>query len=293
MIGLSTKHCLICKRSNQTLYWHKDPDSGDLWVYCKGVCQRGYSLRQYCHLGDISLAEFLKGDFDIKEATPNELQVMKWPVKFVPLSDPRAQKGIDYVTSRGLNLDGDMYYDMDREGIVFPYYFLDHFCGAQIRFLKTRINKDGDEQKIDTLPGTRLGMLFGLWNQGPFITNVKAVGVCEGYFNAISLQQAFNIKYGGVVNNPWKFICTSGCNVTKHHQEVLQELMTQNIKVIGAYDADEAGREGIAKAAKYKCLTHFSTTLDDAQDWNDVLKKEGHEEVARRFLANLQKVQDV
>lgn len=291
MSGLSTKHCLICQRSNQTLYWHKDPETGDIWVYCKGVCQRGYSLRQYCHQGGISLPEFLKGDFDFKEATPNELQVMKWPVKFIPLSDPRAQKGVDYIQSRGLNLDGDMYYDVEREGIVFPYYFQDHFCGAQIRFLKTRINKDGDEQKIDTLPGTRLGMLFGLWNQGPFITDIKAVGVCEGYFNALSLQQAFNLKYGGITKNPWKFICTSGCNVTKYHQEVLQELIGLNIKVIGAYDADEAGREGIAKAIKSESITHYSTTLDDELDWNDVLKKEGHEAVAKRFLSNLQKVQ--
>lgn len=291
-MSFSTKKCLICKRPNDTLYWHKDPDSGDIWVYCKGVCQRGYSLRQYCHIGEVSLPEFLKGDFDFKEATPNELQVMKWPVKFIPLSDPRAEKGVKYVQNRGLNLDGDMYYDMEREGIVFPYYFQDHFCGAQIRFLQTRINKDGDDQKIDTLPGTRLGMLFGLWNQGRFLTNVKAIGVCEGYFNAISLQQAFNLKYGGVSNNPWKFICTSGCNVTKHHQEVLQELIGQNIKIIGAYDADEAGLEGIAKAVKYKCLTHYSTTCDNELDWNDVLKREGHEAVAQRFLANLKGIQN-
>jgi len=244
-------------------------------------------------MGEVSLPEFLKGDFEFKEATPNELQVMKWPVKFIPLSDPRAQKGVDYILGRGLNLDGDMYYDVEREGIVFPYYFQDHFCGAQIRFLETRLNKDGDEQKIDTLPGTRLGMLFGLWNQGPFITDVKAVGVCEGYFNALSLQQAFNLKYGGVAKNPWKFICTSGCNVTKHHQEVLQELRGQNIKVIAAYDADEAGREGIAKAAKFECITHYATTCDDEMDWNDVLKKEGHKEVAQRFLSNLQKVGNV
>jgi DNA primase len=184
-----------------------------------------------------------------------------------------------------------MYYDIEREGIVFPYYFLDHFCGAQIRFLNPKTNHEGEIQKIDTLPGTRLGMLFGLWNQGRFITNVRAVGVCEGYFNALALQQAFNIKYGGVVNNPWKFICTSGCNVTKHHQEVLQELSQQNIKVIGAYDADEPGREGLSKMVKYKCITHYSSTLDDEMDWNDVLKSEGHEALAERFLKNLSRLQ--
>lgn len=282
-----TKHCLICQRPNATLHWHKDAETGDIWVWCQGVCQRGYSLRQYCYLAGVSLADFLSGDFDFKETTPNELQVMNWPVKFIPLSDPRAQKGVNYVRSRGLNLDGDMYYDIDREGIVFPYYFENHFCGAQIRFIKTRINKDGDEQKIDTLPGTRLGMLFGLWNQSQFVTDTKAIGICEGYFNALSLQQAFNLKYGGVAKNPWKFISTSGCNVTKHHQEVLRELGQQNIKVIGAYDADEAGLEGLAKMIKADCASYISTTQDNKLDWNDLLKKEGHEAVAKRFLANM------
>ena len=227
---ISTKHCLICERPNQTLHWHKDSVTGDIWVYCVGKCQRGYSLRQYVHIAGITLVDFLKNDFEFREATPNEVQVMAWPTKFIPISDPRAEKGVEYIKSRGLSLDGDLYYDIDREGIVFPYYFQNHFCGAQIRFIKTRINKDGDEQKIDTMPGTRLGMLFGMWNQSRFLTNIRAVGVCEGYFNALSLQQAFNLKYGGVAKNPWKFICTSGCNVTKHHQEVLSELKNEGIK---------------------------------------------------------------
>lgn len=290
MIGTDTKKCLICQRSNNTLHWHKDPQTNEMWVYCIGKCQRGYSLRQYCYNANVKVQDFLRGDFDFQESAPNELQVMKWPLKFIPLSDPRAQAGVDYIKSRGLNLDGDFYYDLDREGIVFPYYFQDHFCGAQIRLLKTKINKDGDEQKIDTMPGTRLGMLFGMWNQSRFMTNVQVVGVCEGYFNALALQQAFNIQYGGLLKNPFKFICTSGCNVTKHHQEVLQELIGQGIKVIGAYDADQAGQEGISKMVETKSVTAFSSTLDEKNDWNDKLKEIGHKELAKLFLQNVTKV---
>lgn len=288
---ISTKHCLICQRPNQTLYWHRDTETGDIWVYCKGKCQRGYSLHQYVFLAGISLSEFLKGNFEFKESTPNEVQVMQWPVKFVPMSDPRAQKGVDYVKSRGLSLDGDFYYDLDREGIVFPYYFNSHFCGAQIRFIKPKQNRDGDEQKMDTLPGTRLGMLFGLWDQSRFVTNIKAIGVCEGYFNALALQQAFTAKYGGVVNNPWKFICTSGCNASKHHMEVLEELLQSGIKVIGAYDADEPGMNGIARMAKNKCISHISTTADTELDWNDILRRDGPEAVANLFLKNTSRLQ--
>lgn len=287
---ITTKHCLICQRPNQTLHWHKDSETGDIWVWCQGKCQRGYSLRQYCFYAGIELADFLQGDFDFKEATPNEVQVMSWPAKFIPLSDPRAAQGVEYVKSRGLNLDGDMYYDQDREGIVFPYYFDNHFCGAQIRFIKPRVNKDGDIQKIDTMPGTRLGMLFGLWNQSRFLTNVKAVGVCEGYFNALALQQAFNLKYGGVANNPWKFICTSGCNASAHHRETLGELKEQGVKIIAAYDADEAGLEGIAKMVRSGCVSHLATTQDTQLDWNDYLRLHGHVSLASLFLNNITKV---
>ena len=287
---ISTKHCLICQRPNQTLHWHKDPETGDIWCWCQGTCHRGYSLRQYTHQAGISLADFLKGSFDFNESAPNEVSVMRWPAKFLPLSDPRAQEGVDYVKRRGLLLDGDMYYDEERKGIVFPYYFDNHFCGAQIRFITPRVNKDGDEQKIDTLPGTRLSLLFGLWNQSRFLTNIKAVGVCEGYFNALSLQQAFNLKYGGVVHNPFKFICTSGCNVSKHHQEALSELLEQGIKVVGAFDADEPGLEGLAKMIKGKCVSHIATTRDTTSDWNDMLQAHGHDALALLFLKNFSKV---
>lgn len=289
----STRHCLICQRPNVCLYWHKDTETGDIWCYCQGKCHRGYSLRHYCHLAGISLSDFLQGDFDFKESAPNEVQVMNWPTHFVPLSDPRAEKGITYVKSRGLSLDGDMYYDTEREGIVFPYYFDSHFCGAQIRFIKPKLLQDGETQKIDTLPGTRLSMLFGMWNQSSFVTDIKAIGVCEGYFNALALQQAFNLKFGGVAKNPFKFICTSGCNVSKHHQEALGELLHGGMKIIGAFDADAPGIEGIGKMAKSGCISHFSTTKDDELDWNDMLKAYGHDALADMFVRNTEEVANV
>ena len=288
-----TKHCLICRRPNRTLHWHRDLETSDIWVYCVGKCQRGYSLKQYCSLGDILPEDLLKGDFEFQEAKSNEIQAMQWPAKFIPLNDPRAAPGVKYIRGRGLSLDSDMYYDIDRDGIVFPYYFDKHFCGAQIRFIKDNFNKSGDLQKVDTVPGTRLGMLFGLWNQTKFFTNVKAVGVCEGYFNALSLQQAFNTKYGGVANNPWKFISTSGCNVSLHHREVLKELKDNNIKIICAYDHDEAGLAGLNKMIKAECLTHFSTTQDTDKDWNDMLLKDGPHHTATRFLMNLKAAANV
>ncbi len=289
---INTKKCLICKdgRRNDCLHWHKDPDTGEMWVWCQGKCQRGYSLRGYCFAAGISLSDFLKGDFDFKEAPPLEVQVMQWPARFIPISDPRAEPGVNYIRSRGLTLEGDMYYDLERHGIVFPYYFDNHFCGAQTRYIIPKIDNEGEPQKMDTLPGTRLGLLFGLWNQSRFVTNIKGIGICEGYFNALSLQQAFNFLYGGVANNPWKFICTSGAGITQHHKETIKELKNQGIKVVAALDNDEAGLKGLKKLNDAGAITHYALTQDTDLDWNDILKRDGHKKLAELFIKSIHKI---
>jgi hypothetical protein len=158
---IDTKRCLICKRNRHTLYWHCDTDNGSLWCYCRGLCQRGYSLYAYCTAAGISVSEFLKNKIITEEAVPNEVTKQEWPRSFIPLSDPRAAKGVDYIKNvRGLELADEMYYDTNRNGIVFPLFFNNIFVGAQIRFIEPRIDVDGKLHKIDTMPGTRLGLLF-------------------------------------------------------------------------------------------------------------------------------------
>jgi hypothetical protein len=280
--------CLICQPKNRTLYWHKN-EEGKIWCYCN-KCDRGYSLEQYCDIADIDMTDFLTGDFHMQEAEDDTVQAMAWPSSFVPLSDPRAEKGVEYIKSRGLTLDGDMYYDLNEEGIVFPYYVENHFCGAQVRFIEQRVNEDGSTWKITTLPGTRLGLMFGMWNQGKLMPQIKAIVVCEGYFNAVSLQQAFNLKYGGISHNPWKFICSSGSGVSDHQAEALKVLKEQGYKVFGGFDTDEAGFKGLRKLIDANALTHFSSTAEVGVDWNDILQRDGYEVLAELFLANMQKV---
>src|ERR1700680_2428434 len=115
---MDNKRCLICQPRNKTLYWHKDPETGDLWCFCN-KCSRGYSIWEYCHKAQVDLGDFLKGNFEFEEATPNEVQALQWPAQYLPLSDPRSAAGVKYITERGLSPDGDMYYDIDRNGIVF------------------------------------------------------------------------------------------------------------------------------------------------------------------------------
>lgn len=215
---------------------------------------------------------------------------MQWPVSFVPLSDPRADKGVQYVKSRGLNLNADMYYDLEEEGIVFPYYFDSHFCGAQIRFVEPRLKEDGTEWKITTLPGTRLGLLFYGWNQSKFMGAVKAVIVTEGAFNAISINQALNAVYGGVANNPWRAIACSGSGATEHHTDTLKELKEQGLKVVVAPDTDEAGKKMLEKCLSRECATHYVMCPDGSKDWNDHLRDMGHDEFAKFLMSRVTKL---
>lgn len=288
-MSISTKRCLICQASHNTLYWHESEDDGGFWCYCN-KCDKAYSIQTYCTLSGISLSEFLKNDFEFEEAKSNEVQKMAWPKNFLPLYDKRSQKGVDYIKSRGLDLDDGMFYDIEREGIVFPYYCYGVFCGAQIRYIKPIIHEDGEEQKITTLFGTRLGLLFYNYEQNPFRTNIKAIIVCEGAFNVLSIQQALNELYGGVLNNPFKVVACSGAGISQHHLDVLKDLKDQGFRIISALDADEAGLKGLNKLKNADAITHVALTDDDELDWNDMLQKLGKKQLARFFLGSVKNV---
>lgn len=281
--------CLICRPNNRTIYFHSNPDTQERWLWCN-KCDRAYNLPDYCFKAGIALADFLKGDLAFEEAAPNEVRSMAWPARFIPMSDPRSQLGIDYVHSRGLTLEGDMYYDIERNGIVFPYYFGNHFCGAQTRFIVPRKHEDGEEQKIDTMPGTRLGLLFYGWNQNRFVGDVKGVVVTEGAFNALSVSQAFNLAYGGVSRNPWRAIACSGAGASEHQKEAIGELKKQGLKIVIAPDSDPAGDKMLKKFVEADAATHFAITMDPFKDWNDILKEQGHKEFAKYFLASVKKL---
>jgi hypothetical protein len=296
---LSTKHCLVClkvteKVRNETLYWHVDKDISNskglgIWCWCNR-CERAYSIEDYTRRAGLSLAEFLKQDFNFKEASPNEVQKIEWPKSFIPLFDSRAEKGVRYLKSRGIDLDDNMFYDLTREGIVFPYHFDTVFCGAQIRLIEPWKYNDGNERKIDTLPGTRVGLLFYNWNQQPFAPNIKAVIITEGAFNTLSIQQALNNMYGSHIKNPFKCIALSGSSVTKHHLEVLNQLKKDGYKIICAPDSDEAGFKMLKKFIDNDALTHFVLTNDPKKDWNDIADSMTKEEFAKWFLGNVQNV---
>lgn len=290
MAGFNTKKCLICKRSNDTLHWHADPETSDIWVWCTGKCQRGYSLWNYCHQAGVSVTDFLKNDISFAKEMPNEVQRMDFPHDYLTISDPRSNAGVSYIKSRGLSLQGDIYYDAQKNGIVFPYYFENHFVGAQTRLIDPKTNRDGVIQKMDTIPGTRLGLLFYNWNQTTFMTNVKMIIVTEGAFNALSIQQSLTKIYGGIVKNPFRCVAASGSGASQHQQEKMKEMVAAGYKVIIAPDSDEAGLKMLSKFNESMALTHFALP-DDGKDWNDHLQEIGHDAFAKLFLSRVKGVQ--
>jgi hypothetical protein len=304
MAKRDNRWCLICQPKNRTLYWHasdeekmaaavaKGYEPDPFWCYCN-KCDRAYSLSQYCEIAGIDKDLFIDGgDFHFQEAQPDEVNAMAWPSTFVPLSDPRAAKGVEYIKSRGLLLDGDMYYDLNEEGIVFPYYVENHFCGAQVRFIETRVNEDGDQWKITTLPGTRLGLLFYGWNQGKLLAQIKGIIVTEGAFNAISIQQALNNAYGGLSRCPWRAIACSGSGATEMQQKALKELKDKGYKIVIAPDTDEAGIKMYTKYVEAGAATHYTFTNDTEKDWNDLLKEMGHQNFAKFLIKSIKPIDD-
>lgn len=275
----NNKKCLICKggKKNDCLFHHEDPETGDIWIYCVGKCQRGYSIYEYCYTAGVSLSDYLKNNIKFEEAASNEVKAMDWPRSFISLSNSEAIKGVNYIESRGLKISDGMFYDVSREGIVFPYYFDNTFVGAQIRFLEVRKTIDQDSWKITTLPGTRLGYLFYGWSQVAFNSVIRYIVVTEGAFNALSLQQVLNAQYGGIIKNPFKCIATSGSGVSGHQLETLKNLINNGYKVIVAPDNDEAGLKMLTKIQNIGACTHYALIREDNKDWNDLLQEIGND----------------
>lgn len=288
MSKISTKRCLICRRPNDTLHWHSSDDNGLPWVWCQGTCQRAYSIYEYTATAGITLGDFLKQKFELKEAMPNEVQRMEWPSSFVPLFDSRAKQGMEYIKSRGIDADDGLYYDTWRNGIVFPYYYESVFVGAQIRFIDP--SQNDDNRKIDTMPGTRSGLLFYNWNQSAFLPHIKGLIVVEGAFNAKAIEQALNKSYGGMMKNPWKCIATSGSGGSRHQIDTVREVKESGIKVVLAPDSDKAGMHMFDKFVEAGAVTHYAFTEDSKQDWNDISKNMSKEEFAKFFIERIKSV---
>jgi DNA primase len=290
---IDSKKCYICKfdpltgqalgsQKNRTLHWHADTEKGDIWVWCNGLCQRGYSIYEYSRLSGLNIADIFNSHIEFFESAPNEVNAFDWPKSFISLFKKEAEEGVEYLNSRDILPQGDMFYDVATNGIVFPYYYHTTLCGAQIRFIQPK-----DEHKITTLPGTRLSLLFYSYNQLPIAPHVRMVIVTEGAFDALSIQQSLDTLYD-TGRSPFLVCATSGSNISKHHIEVLTSLKDAGLKIVAAPDSDEAGMGMFQKMVE--CSTHYAMTDDPLMDWNKLLCNIGRNEMASLFPSMVKKL---
>lgn len=282
-----TSHCIVCGKKHKCVYWHINDDS-TIWCYCCS-CGRSYDIYEYCKLGGISPKDLLKNHIEFGSRNDNEVTKLQWPSSYISLLDSRAEDGADYIKSRGLEIEGDIYYDTKSRGIVFPMYYDMYFCGAQIRLINPIRNEFGVATKMISMPGTRTSILVYNWNQLPFLMDIKGVIITEGAFNCLSIQQATNDRFGQY-ENPFKCIALSGSGASSHHQEIMRDLVDGGMKVIVAPDRDSAGIKMFEKFSNAKAITHYVFPEDGDGDWNDILKTLGKEEFVRYFLGRVKKI---
>lgn len=284
LFKFSPKRCLVCRKPRDSVYYNVS-DSGEVWVYCC-ACGRSYNAREYCELGGITYTELLLSGIQFNDKKANEVNRLDWPSYFISLLDVKAKAGRDYLESRGLSIEGEIYYDSKRNGIVFPMYFDMYFCGAQIRLINPRPGEDGKDVKMISEPGTRTSILVYNWNQLPFLTDVKAIVITEGAINCLSLMQSMSLVYNNILS-PYKFVSLSGSGASSHHLEKFKELVDSGYKVIVAADNDSAGEKMINKFVEHGALTHFSLPGRGDMDWNDILISGGKKDLLKCFFGGM------
>ena len=285
---VNTKHCLVCKQARPVLYWHEE-ESGDIWCWCCS-CGKSYSLWEYCKLSGISPKELGKSEFAFEKGTPGEVQRIGWPAHFYEITHPKATVGADFVKSRGIRLEGDMYYDADYNGIAFPLYFEGYFCGAQIRLIEPwKVKGSTKKIKMITIPGTKSSLLMYNWDQAPFNRPYRGIIITEGAFDCLAIEQSLNDQYGPF-KNPWKVMAMNGSACSDHHLKTIKGLKDAGMTVVLAADYDKAGFKMMAEYKKADAITHIATTEEHKVDWNDKLKELGSKEFARFFIKRIAKI---
>lgn len=285
---INTTRCAICKKPRKTVYWHQN-ENNDIWCWCCS-CDRAYSLYEYCKVGNISIKELMQSDFTFESGNPEEVQKIEWPAPIRSISNPIAKPAHDFLKERGLTLEGNLYYDIEYNGILFPLYFSGYFCGGQIRLIEPWKIKDNEKEvKMITIPGTKSSLLFYNWDQSFFHLPYRGIIITEGALDCLSIEQALNSKYG-VSKNPWKVIATNGAGASDHHIKTIKELKDKGLTVVLASDSDEAGLKMLVKFKQANAITHLASTCEFKIDWNDKLRELGHDEFAKYFIKQIAKV---
>jgi DNA primase len=174
--------------------------------------------------------------------------------------------------------DSGGFYDAFRNRLMFP---IQDQIGRVIAFGGRKI-KDEDEPKYLNSAETRVfeksGTLYGLYQASRSIQAERTAIITEGYTDTIACHQA------GITN----VVATLGTALTPRHAAILRRLCET---VVLLFDGDDAGQRAADRAVEVffaedldvKIATLSSVT--DAKDPDELLKREGGAEVLRRAIA--------
>lgn len=192
-------------------------------------------------------------------------------------------KGLPIEAFRAVGLlkareNGGGFYDSFRNRLMFPIH---DQLGRVIGFGGRRLN-DEDEPKYINSPESPLfdksTTLYGLHQSGQTIRQKRVAIITEGYMDTIACHQA------GVTNA----IATLGTAMTPGNARVLRRLCDT---VVLLFDGDEAGQKAAERAVEVffaepvDVKIAMLSTLTDAKDPDELLKRPGGREVFDRVIA--------
>lgn len=175
--------------------------------------------------------------------------------------------------------DDGGYYDAFRHRLMFPIH---DQIGRVIAFGGRKL-RDEDEPKYLNSPETRVfeksGTLYGLHQAARAIQAERVAVVTEGYTDTIACHQA------GITN----VVATLGTALTPRHAAALRRLCDT---VVLLFDGDDAGRRAADRAVDVFLAEEIGvriatlSSVTDAKDPDELLRREGGAELLRRAVAS-------
>lgn len=171
------------------------------------------------------------------------------------------------------------YYDLLRHRLIFPI----HDRAGRVIAFGGRKMREEDEPKYINSPETRLfnksATLYAMHLAAKSIQTHKTAIITEGYMDALACHQ------GGFTNA----VATLGTSLTREHAAILRTVCDT---VVLLFDGDDAGQ----RAADRAVPIFFAEPIDvkiatlsnhtDAKDPDELLKREGGDQVFRKVLSN-------
>ena len=162
--------------------------------------------------------------------------------------------------------EGNGYYDLFRERLIFPI----HNLRGDVVAFGGRIYDQGEPKYLnspESLVFNKSKILYGLFQSAKYVRSEDAIVIVEGYMDMVSLFQA------GIKN----CAATMGTALTEEHAKLIKR-MTPNVYVL--FDSDDAGQAAAERSLGIllsQGLYPKGIVLEKAKDPDEFIQKFGVE----------------